>query len=174
MKIETCTVEDYHEILTYLAEFWGSDRTQTLHHPMFVREFRDTALVVRDGGRIAGYLFGFVAPAEPVGYIHLVAVLEGYQRRGFARRLYRHFARIASGQGCRELKAITTPGNARSIAFHTALGMTAEGEPNALGVPVVRDYSGPGEDRVVFRMPIDPRGDQGRLFQGRDNATSSS
>jgi hypothetical protein len=28
------------------------------------------------------------------------------------------------------------------------------GEPNAKGISVIKDYSGPGQDRVVFRKPI--------------------
>jgi GNAT superfamily N-acetyltransferase len=107
---------------------------------------------------VIAYLFGLRSQTEPAGYVHLVAVREGYRRRGLARQLYRHFIEFARARGCREVKAITTPGNARSIAFHTALGMRMEGEPNAEGVPVVRDYSGPGEDRVVFRMAVVPEG----------------
>jgi hypothetical protein len=90
MTIERCTLEDYVQILSNLTEFWGSERTRGLHHPMFVREFGDSA-----------------------------------------------------------------PGNAHSIAFHTSLGMSLIGQPNADGIPVVQDYAGPGEDRVVFDMSIE-------------------
>jgi GNAT superfamily N-acetyltransferase len=154
MRIEQCTPADYNQILSHLDEFWGSDRTGALHHPMFVREFGKSAFVARDDDVVAGFLFGFRSPGEPVGYVNLVAVREGYRRRGLGRLLYEQFIRFALAEGCREVKAITTPGNAHSIAFHTALGMHMLGEPADVGVLVVRDYSGPGEDRVVFRMPI--------------------
>ena len=57
-------------------------------------------------------------------------------------------------RGCGALKAITTPENAASIAFHRRLGMSLAGEPGPDGVPVVADYAGPGQPRVVFGKPI--------------------
>jgi len=122
---------------------------------MFVREFGDSAFVVKDGTRVVAYLFGFCAQTVRVGYVHLVAVRDGYRRRGLARRLYNHFLRDAKKRGCFRLKAITTPGNAHSIAFHAALGMSTTGEANDEGIRVVKDYAGTGEDRVVFEMCLD-------------------
>jgi len=58
------------------------------------------------------------------------------------------FATGAAAAGAVEVQAITTPGNLRSIAFHTGLGMTAEEIP---------DYSGPGQDRVLFRRVLCPQ-----------------
>jgi hypothetical protein len=40
--------------------------------------------------------------------------------------------RFALIQGCTELKAITTPGNKESIAFHRSLGMELTGKQNAM------------------------------------------
>lgn len=68
--------------------------------------------------------------------------------------MYEYFTMIAKEQGCNELKAITSPNNKISIAFHRNLGMELIGEPNADGIPVIRDYAGPGNDRVVFRKNI--------------------
>jgi predicted GNAT superfamily acetyltransferase len=103
---------------------------------------------------VVAHLFGFISQTRPVGYIHLVAVRNSHKRQGLARRLYDHFARIAAVRSCTALKAITTPANHASIAFHKALGFGLEGSPNADGIPVVRDYSGKGDDRVVFRKPL--------------------
>ena len=61
---------------------------------------------------------------------------------------------VARARGGTALKAITTPTNHASIAFHTRLGMSLLGEPNADGIPVIRDYAGPGLDRVVFHLPL--------------------
>jgi GNAT superfamily N-acetyltransferase len=155
MIIERCTCEDYAHILSHLTEFWGSERTRALHHPMFVREFGDSAFVIKDLVQVVAYLFGFRAQTEQIGYVHLVGVREGHRRRGLARRLYQHFIQSVGQCGCRRLKATTTPGNADSIAFHASLGMSTTGELNADGIAVVRDYAGPGEDRVVFEMSID-------------------
>jgi L-amino acid N-acyltransferase YncA len=61
---------------------------------------------------------------------------------------------IAKHKGCVELKAITSQNNEISIAFHRSLGMELLGEPNEEGIPVMRDYAGPGNDRVVFKKDI--------------------
>jgi hypothetical protein len=58
-------------------------------------------------------------------------------------------------RGCTKLKAVTDPSNANSIAFHAVkIGMEMQGVPNRDGVRVVKDYAGPGEDRVVFEKAI--------------------
>lgn len=152
--ISACTRQDYLQILDDLAEFWDGRDVHALHHPMFVHEFGNSAFVIRDGSRVVAYLFGFISQTEPVGYVHLVAVRASARRRQLAQRLYRHFVAFARQHGCTSIKAITTPANSGSIAFHKSLGMQLLGEPNADGVPVVADYAGRGMSRVVFRKSI--------------------
>ncbi|MGD8451533.1 MAG: GNAT family N-acetyltransferase [Phycisphaerae bacterium] len=157
MQPQPCTATDFAEILRDLTDFWGSDRARAVHHPMFLHEFGDTAWVIRDAGRVVAYLFGFIAQTTPTGYVHLLAVRPEYRGRGLARRLYAHFTEFAIARGCRALKAITSPHNHASIAFHRSIGMQLDDEANEHGVPVVRDYAGPGQDRVVFRKAIGPQ-----------------
>ena len=76
---------------------------RSLHHPMFFCEFGDTAFAARrPGGEIAGYLLGFVAPGEA-------------------------FAAAAAGRGATVLKAITSPENEGSIAFHRRIALCERG-----------------------------------------------
>lgn len=150
MEITRCVMEDFHQIVSHLGEFWGSDHTLHLHHPLFVHEFGDTAYVIKDGDTVAAYLFGFLSQSEPTAYVNVVAVRRNHRRRGLGRRLYEHFSAYAVSRGCRQLKAVTSPGNAESIAFHLSLGMETMGTLNDQGIRVVRDYSGPGQDMVVF------------------------
>jgi GNAT superfamily N-acetyltransferase len=85
-----------------------------LHHPLFVRELGETALVLRGPhGTIDAYLFGFVAPSR-VGYVHVVGVRSSRRRQGLARQLYYAFTRLALERGAVTLKAITTPTNTLS------------------------------------------------------------
>jgi L-amino acid N-acyltransferase YncA len=76
------------------------------------------------------------------------------RRRRLAQRLFAHFVQLSRDHGCTHVKAITTPSNSGSIAFHRSLGMQLLGEPNADGIPVVPDYAGRGAARVVFWKPI--------------------
>jgi GNAT superfamily N-acetyltransferase len=150
MVITRCSKADFDQILNDIVDFWGSDRTLHLHHPTFLYEFGNTAYVIKEEGRVVAYLFGFISQTSSVGYVHLSAVRRSHRRRGLGRRLYEHFIAFVREEGCTELKAITTPTNYESIAFHQGLGMELLGKPNEEGIPVVQDYSGPGRHRVVF------------------------
>lgn len=146
MTVRRATCADFDDILSSLTSFWDGRDLRALHHPMFVDEFGDTALVCEhEGGGVAAYLFGFVAQTAAVGYVHLVAVRDTERRQGLGRLLYGRFAEEVGARGCRGLKAITRSGNEPSIAFHRALGMRAT---------EVAGYAGPGEDRVVLEGPL--------------------
>jgi GNAT superfamily N-acetyltransferase len=139
---ELVTKAAFAEIVDSLPAFWGDRDLSALHHPMFFHEFGDSALVIRDEhGSVAAYLFGFVVPVRGLAYVHLVAVRDDQRGRGLARALYERFGQLARERGCERIKAITTPGNTASIAFHRAMGM------DAVEVP---DYAGPGQTRIVF------------------------
>jgi GNAT superfamily N-acetyltransferase len=141
MLPERATPADYNAIIDTLADYWGERDMRARHHPMFIHEFGETSLVVRDeSSRVAAYLFGFVAPTQ-VGYVHLVGVRADSRRAGLGRRLYGEFETLARHRGATALKAISVPTNHDSIAFHHALDMSAT---------EVSDYSGPGQPRVVF------------------------
>lgn len=149
-----CSKRDYDQIVSNLPAFWGNDRMRALHHPMFLNELGDCAHVIREGETVVAYLFGFITPV-PLAYIHLVGVRDTHRRRGLARRLYDHFTVMAASRGCRRLRAITSAQNTGSIRFHRSLGFEAIGAPESGGVPVVRDYGGPGVDRVVLEKHLD-------------------
>jgi L-amino acid N-acyltransferase YncA len=149
MPPELATLADFAAIIASLGDFWGERDVRALHHPMFVREFGDTALVIRDGsGLVLAYLFGFLSPSR-VGYIHVIGVRIGHQRRGLGRQLYAEFERLARDRGAVALKAISGPANQASIAFHHSLGMSDT---------EVADYSGEGQTRLIFWRDLDTPG----------------
>lgn len=134
-------LRDYHR-------FWGdSEFPRHLHHPMFFVEFGDTAFVARDEdtGQIVAYLLGFVAPTG-VGYIHFVAVRDDVRGQGLGKSLYQAFEQAARGKGATGLKAITSPENEGSRAFHASMGFTDQIR--------VEDYGGSGRTRIVMRKPL--------------------
>lgn len=155
MEITNCDSAGLAAIRAEITAFWGSDRTLYLHHPMLVYEFGNTAFVIRHEGKIAAYLFGFFSQVENVAYVHLVAVRENYKRQGLGKKLYDHFIAVAVAHDVKRLKAITSTDNLRSVAFHTQqIGMQMQGELTESGIRIVKDYSGPGQDRVVFEKEI--------------------
>ena len=153
-EISLCTKQDYDRIIEELPDFWDGRDTRQLHHPMFINEFGNSAFVIRDGKVIVAYLFGFISQTAPVGYVHAIAVRSSARRRHLAHELFEHFVAFARSKNCTHLKAITTPSNSGSIAFHKSLGMQVLGEPDNPGVLVVADYAGSNEPRVVFWKAI--------------------
>jgi GNAT superfamily N-acetyltransferase len=154
MTIDNCTQNDFHEILTDIADFWGSERLLNTHHPMFIHEFGDTAFVIRDDGKVIAYLFGFLSQTQKTGYVHLIGVRQRHQNKGLGTQLYEHFTNYVESKGYIKLKAITTATNQLSISFHKKIGMRLLGEKNENGTEVIKNYSGPGQDRVVFEKDI--------------------
>jgi L-amino acid N-acyltransferase YncA len=154
-QISSCTHQDFLQIVSEIKDFWGSDRTLDYHHPMFINEFGDTTFVIKHNDKVVAYLFGFISQKESLGYVHLIGVRQDFQKKGYGKRLYSHFIEILKRKGVYELKAITTPTNKISIKFHSSLGMTMIGLENEKGIKVVKDYSGVGQDRVVFKMQLD-------------------
>jgi GNAT superfamily N-acetyltransferase len=152
MKLARIQKSDFDQILLELEEFWGDrhEYIQSLHHPIFFHEFGDTGFVLRDDARVVAYLLGFVLKEKGLAYIHLIGVRQNSRKQGAASKLYEHFYELAAAQDCNKVKAITTAKNQASIEFHKALGFELQGDPNDEGIPVVKDYRCPGEDRVVF------------------------
>lgn len=149
-QITICTKEDFDQVLAEFDQFWEHHRTVALHHPTIIYEFGNSAFVIKEVGQVLAYLFGFLSQTEPVGYVHLLSVRRGFRRQGLANRLYAHFEQYARSRGCSRLKAITSPVNVLSIDFHKGIGMLPSGEPNSQGLPIMKDYAGPGLDRMVF------------------------
>jgi GNAT superfamily N-acetyltransferase len=153
-RIANCSHADFLQILTDIEDFWGSNRTLSYHHPMFINEFGNTAFVIKVNDQVIAYLFGFVSQTEQTGYVHLIGVRQNHQKKGLGQKLYGHFIKYLREIGVQNLKAITTPTNEKSINFHLRIGMEMTGVENDNGIKVIKDYSGLGQDRVVFKMKI--------------------
>lgn len=154
LQVSGLTAADFDQIREDFADFWGDTHLRFLHHPMFLHEFGDSAFVIREGSRVIAYLLGFTTHAG-VAYVHMIGVRRAHQRRGLGHMLYERFTQLAMQRGCTEMRAITSAENTPSVDFHRQIGMELMGEPlTPGGMPVVRDYGGPGEDRVVFRKTL--------------------
>jgi len=163
MKIRQCTKKDFDKILAHFNDYWDIDkytpdmyqRIRYLHHPIWIYEFGNTAFVVEKERILAGYLFCNVSQTDPLtAYGILFAVHRSYRRQGIGKQLSEYVFQLMKSKGCKYYKAITTEGNESSIRLHIELGFEFLGEPNERGVPVVKNYAGPGEDRVVFRKRL--------------------
>jgi ribosomal protein S18 acetylase RimI-like enzyme len=136
------TKADYDYIVRVIDKWWGGP-TSALAHPVYFYELGEHAMVAEHGGRVVGFLLGFIT--GPIGYVHLVGIHPDYRRRHVGSRLYQGFESACVAAGCERLKAITTLGNEGSVRFHEALGWRAE---------QVDDYAGPGRARIVFAKSL--------------------
>lgn len=138
---------DFDPIVAVVDDWWGRAVSSALQR-LFLDQFHRTSLVAETSTlRPAGFLIGFVSPSDPeCAYIHFAGVHPDLRRTGLARELYDRFLTAAIEAGCTKAKAVTSPINTRSIAFHRAIGFTTS-EP-------ITDYDGPGLDRVVFHKHL--------------------
>lgn len=145
--------QDYDHIVQVIDRWWGGP-TSALAHPLFFYELGQLARVVEHEATLVGFLFGFLAQspnedsASRVGYVHLVGIHPDFRRRGVGKVLYQAFEEDCRAQGCSALKAVTTPGNEASVAFHHAMGWTSG---------LIENYAGPGRTRVVLQKALGPR-----------------
>jgi ribosomal protein S18 acetylase RimI-like enzyme len=137
---------DYDAIAAVVDDWWGRPVLAALPR-LFLDHFHGTSLVVDGAGGPAAFLVGLLSPSQPGrAYIQFVGVSPAARGAGVARLLYEEFFALARGGGAHLVGAVTAPVNARSVAFHRALGFTVTGP--------VADYDGPGRDKIVFEREI--------------------
>ena len=108
---------------------------------LFFTHFRDTSFAVEDQGRLVGFLCGFRSQThDDEGYIHFVGVDPSARALGIGRALYERFYEAIAPRSV--VRAVTSPVNQRSVAFHRALGFDVD--------TVDEDYDGSGEARVLL------------------------
>jgi ribosomal protein S18 acetylase RimI-like enzyme len=144
--LRTAGAADYDAIAAVVDDWWGRPILSSLPR-LFLDHFHHASFVAETADGLAGFLVGIVSPAEPdQAYIHFVGVHPAARRSGLAARLYAAFFELARGQDRHLVRAITSPVNAGSVAFHRRLGFTVTGP--------VAGYNGPGQDLMVFERTI--------------------
>jgi len=130
-----------------VAEAWfGHPVGLTLHRLFFDQLGPGGVWIARADGSPAGFLLGMVSLSEPdLAYVHLHAVDPALRGQGVGATLYRWFGEQAMAKGCTRIRALAAPQREGSIAFHRAL---------AFDGPLVADYLGAGEDRIVFERSL--------------------
>jgi GNAT superfamily N-acetyltransferase len=152
------TEDDHPRVLAAVERWWGglggaegARYRAALLPRLYFQHFTTTSTVVEHPGRLAGFLIGFLSPAEPgTAYVHFVGVDPAARNAGLGRALYRRFLDDAARAGAGTVRAVTSPVNVQSVAFHAALGFTVG--------PVRPDYDGPGNDRVCFTRTLPATG----------------
>jgi ribosomal protein S18 acetylase RimI-like enzyme len=146
VDVRVARPEDYDRIVAVIDDWWARPVSASLPR-LFLDHFWSSSRVAEDKQGLAGFLVAFISPSQPLlAYLHFIGVRPDQRRLGLARTLYEEFTDYARRHACRELHAITAPGNTGSIRFHRCLGFTVS-QP-------VADYNGPN------------RGVTGQVFVG--------
>lgn len=151
---------DFEFVSSVVDDWWGGRPVRHLLPRLFFEHFTETSLAIPAASGLLGFLVGFRSQTHPdIGYIHFVGVAPQERGKGLARALYGGFFSAVAHLGCTEVRCITTPVNAGSVRFHQALGFSLVPSPHVEnGFPVAKDYSAPGQSRVLFRRTIDRHG----------------
>jgi ribosomal protein S18 acetylase RimI-like enzyme len=146
IRLRTATAADYDQIIAVVDDWWGRPIRHALPR-VFVDHFHATSAIAESDGELGGFLIGFLSPSQPdAAYIHFVGVHPSLRGNGLARSLYERFFALARANARQRVSAITAPQNARSIAFHTAMGFTV--------TPPIPDYDGAGSPKVGFERRL--------------------
>jgi predicted GNAT superfamily acetyltransferase len=145
--LRSAEAADYDRIVTVMDAWWGRPVHASLPR-LFLDHFHRTSIVAEHGNDLTGFLVGFLSPSvREAAYIHFVGIDPRFRGNGLARQIYRRFFDLAQAENRSIVRAITSPHNHGSIAFHTAMGFTVTGP--------VSDYNGPSVDRVLFQLNLD-------------------
>jgi ribosomal protein S18 acetylase RimI-like enzyme len=147
VRLRQARPADYDSIAPVMDDWWGRPIQAALPR-LFLDHFFRTSLVAEEGDDLAGFLVGILSPSvETDAYIHFVGVDPRLRGSGLARRLYARFFELARADGRSAVRAITSPRNHGSVAFHKAMGFTVTGP--------VADYNGPSADLILFHRRLD-------------------
>lgn len=125
MLIRNAEPADHARVLEVVDDWWGGRQMAAMLPKLFFVHFRDTSFVAEDDGVLAGFLCGFRSQTfDDEAYVHFVGVSPAHRGTGLGRELYeRLFAAVAPRS---VVRAVTSPVNRGSVAFHRALGFEVE------------------------------------------------
>jgi GNAT superfamily N-acetyltransferase len=162
VQIRPIRSSDYLTVISVIDDWWGGRHMADMLPRLFFEHFTDTSFAAeRASGvssELAGFLIGFRSQSHPgEAYIHFVGIHPDERGRGLGRQLYERFFEAARAGGCDRVRAVTSPVNRGSVAFHQRMGFDIEpGTANADGIQVAAGYDGDGQDRVRFVRRLTP------------------
>ncbi|WP_371068539.1 N-acetyltransferase family protein [Sediminibacillus sp. JSM 1682029] len=152
MHIRNVRSQDYEKISPLINQWWGGRNMEEKLPKLFFVHFQPTSFIVEEDGVIIAFLIGFLSQTNTEeAYIHFVGVDPEYRNRHIGTQLYERFFQTASSYDRSVIKAVTSPINKASIAYHTRLGFAVEtGDKQIDGIDIHSNYDGNKKDRVLF------------------------
>jgi ribosomal protein S18 acetylase RimI-like enzyme len=136
---------DYVSVIGVIDEWWGGRPMAAMLPKLFFVHFRDTSFVAEEDGRVVAFLCGFRSQTHSdEAYVHFVGVDPSQRGSGLGRALYERFFEAVAPRSV--VRAVTSPVNEGSVAFHQSLGFEIE--------RVDEDYDGRGEARALLKKRL--------------------
>ncbi|WP_371925924.1 GNAT family N-acetyltransferase [Halobacillus sp. A5] len=135
-----------------INEWWGGRDMSDKLPKLFFDHFNNSSFIVEQDGKVIGFLIGFMSQSHlREAYIHFVGVHPDFRKHSIGKQLYDKFFKTAVKEDRSLVRAVTSPVNKGSIAYHTKMGFEIkDGDKEVDGISVFSDYDGPGQDRVLF------------------------
>ncbi|MCP3027802.1 GNAT family N-acetyltransferase [Halobacillus sp. A5] len=152
MDIRYATSSDYYMLSPLINEWWGGRDMSDKLPKLFFDHFNNSSFIVEQDGKVIGFLIGFMSQSHlREAYIHFVGVHPDFRKHSIGKQLYDKFFKTAVKEDRSLVRAVTSPVNKGSIAYHTKMGFEIkDGDKEVDGISVFSDYDGPGQDRVLF------------------------
>ena len=147
MKFRELRESDHATVISVVNAWWGGRPVADKLPRLFFRLFTETSFAVEVDGQLVAFLVGIVGSPADEAYVHFVGVHPDYRSAGLGRRLYERFFEEARSRGSRSVRAITSPVNEGSIAFHRRMGFEILAGAHS-------DYDGDGKEKVVFERAL--------------------
>ncbi|GAK10801.1 GNAT family N-acetyltransferase [Geomicrobium sp. JCM 19039] len=156
MKIRHIRESDYDRIVPLINDWWAGRQMADMVPRLFFDHFQPTSFIADEDGEILGFLIGFLSPARTnEAYIHFVGVDPNHRQKSIGKNLYEHFFSTAQQERRSIVRAVTSPVNEASIAYHVKMGFSIERGKEENGIHIHKNYDGPGQDRVRFVKELD-------------------
>jgi predicted GNAT superfamily acetyltransferase len=157
VEIRNVKSSDYYVISPLINVWWGGRQMSDMLPKLFFDHFNNTSFIAEKDGQIIAFLIGFLSQSDTdVAYIHFVGVNPDHRKNQIGKQLYNEFFNVVKKNKRNVVRAVTSPVNKVSIAYHTKMGFHIEkGDKEVDGVSVFSDYDGPNQDRVLFVKRVD-------------------
>jgi ribosomal protein S18 acetylase RimI-like enzyme len=132
---------DYGAVIHRIDEWWDGREMAAMLPKLFFVHFRDTSFIAERDGAVVGFLCGFRSVTfDDEAYVHFIGVDPDERGSGLGRLLYERFFEAIAPRTI--VRAVTSPVNERSVAFHRAIGFEVD--------RVDENYDGDGQARVLL------------------------
>ncbi|RXS44389.1 N-acetyltransferase [Idiomarina sp. 29L] len=145
VTVQIAASEDIARLAFFEKQLYDKDAYSSLFFYQALRQWPSGFLTIKSDGKVAGY--SLVVPLDG-RRATLMSLLVGksFQGQGLGRVLLEQAINAGQAEEWQELELSVSPDNAPAIKLYKRAGFQS--------VNTVKDYLGPGEDRLIMRRTL--------------------